>query len=466
MKRCSAGVLIRSLAAVLAGMLLAGITQRPAQAGPNDLIRVKRADGSRSSLHAKVVVISAKAQLKKSLAGEGDFIEPFAVFFRLKTPDGQLEQNGFYRVGDSLGNPLGWIKKEHLKSWNTRFVLAPLPPRSDRTFVVQADGGGEAKLKTVAEGKRRYAFISGPAKKTNEGKENPNGPFPVIVCCQAVRSSAGGADLTEELNNLKDLKLEIVFVFESTDFMTAKFENMTVLQSFQDLMGEMSRQAKADPILSKKMSIRFGLVEYQDSNKDADYVSRVPCPLTANLDEFMAAVRGLKPKLIKGDHAEDAISGLNSALAKSGWEQNSCKHVILIGSGSMQLYPDGSGPNQFGSSNNQVTKNYNRARGNPNIGANNAGLSLERLIAKASPEGGSIEVQARNRKMFHSVLGMKNLGRLDALCSVTSWLCGTVASPGSSTASCHRIVAPKVCFWRWSRTGRVSRQPRRSCRTG
>src|SRR5688572_18901838 len=96
-----------------------------ATAGPELLIR-SVVDGRQTSLYEKVVVTSGTASIAKMPGGEADPIEPFAIFFKLKTEDGQKEQGGFIRIGTSRGDPLGWIKKEHLTDWNTRFILDPI----------------------------------------------------------------------------------------------------------------------------------------------------------------------------------------------------------------------------------------------------------------------------------------------------------------------------------------------------
>jgi hypothetical protein len=393
-----------------------------ANADKKDLIRAAKTGGGQSSLFEKLVVISKKARLlatpDDSKDTKGDFISPFSVFFRMKTANGAKEQNGCYRVGDSDGTPLGWIQKEHVKSWNTRFVLEPLEPRPSRTFTVELDKDEKAELRTLPGGTRRFAFITNSPPLV-DGKENPNGPFPVVVCTQLVKSTADGNDLNDELQDLRNLKLEVVFVVESTDFMLADFGgNLTVKQTVQNMMKAVVRDAAEDEVLSKKKSVRFGLAEYQDCNRPGKpdipqpkFVSRMTQPLTNDFDRFLKAVDNFEPIAIGGDWPEDALSGLNTALDRAGWEKNSTKHIILVASGNMHHHRYGAGPNQYGSANNFRTRLYDRTdRQNlPFLGQNSSGISLQQLLAKANPEGGAIEVKARNAKRFHAILSGKPL---------------------------------------------------------
>src|SRR5689334_22453382 len=180
-------------------------------------------NGKQSTIFQKVVVISPKAQLRPKPGGEGQFIEPFAIFYKLRGDDGKAETAGHFRVGDSQGEHLGWIAKADVREWDTRFVLEPLDPSPERTFVVEVGDGSRAELKVVPGGKRRFAFITGSPAEGDAANED-NGPFPVIVCTAEVRSE-GSRSFTDELNDLKDMKLEIAFVLEATDFMLSKYDD-------------------------------------------------------------------------------------------------------------------------------------------------------------------------------------------------------------------------------------------------
>ena len=161
-----------------------------------------------------------------------------------------------------------------MKNWSTRFVLEPLQPAPGRVFAVTLDEGGEARLKAVPSGKRRFALITGPPQS-----ENPDdAAYPVIVYAGNVQGAGEGGTLSRERNRLRDLKLESVFVFEATDFMLSEYDDVTLLKSVKDMV----RQVTVDVEQNEEIAgaVRLGLVEYQDSTSLADFVSRITCPLT------------------------------------------------------------------------------------------------------------------------------------------------------------------------------------------
>lgn len=357
-------------------------------------------DGHKSTIFEKVVVTSAKAQLRAQPGGEGTFIEPFAIFYKLFTDDKRLEQNQHIRVGDSQGNPLGWIKSDDVAEWSTRFVLEPLEPTSDRTFEVKLDTDNTAKLKTIPGGKRRFAFITSAPSGGKDAAEN--GPFPVLVCTAEVRGE-GARSFTDELNDLKDLKLEIVFVLESTDFMLNEYDGKRLIDYMSELANQLASTVQSDAVLAKSGGVKFGIVEYQDTSKLADYAARVTLPLTDNTERFVTSVKNMKPKAIEGDWPEDVLAGLKESIDNSGWSSNSIKHVILIGQASMQTDPRGSGSNQFGGNWNFFTAKWERSNTDADCGYNSTNLSIERLIQLANSEGGTIDEKARAQKSFHSL---------------------------------------------------------------
>ena len=358
-------------------------------------------DGKPSSIYQKVIVTSSKAQLREKPGGEGTFIEPFAIFYKLRGDDGAVETAGHFRIGDSQGQPLGWIPKSDVQEWNTRFVLEPLEPTPERTFVVDVGGGSKAELKVIPGGKRRFAFITGASSRDKSASED-NGPFPVVVCTAEVRSE-GSRSFTDELNDLKDMKLEVVFVLESTDFMLNKYDGRELREYMIELANKLVASVKTDKDLSSSKGVRFGIVEYQDTSKLADYAARVRLPLTDDMDKFAASLKGIEPKAIKGDWPEDVLAGLNAAVNDVGWSKNSIKHIIHIGQASMQLDPRGSGANQFGGNWNTITGFFERSKPEADCGYNSTGLSIERIVQLANPEGGTIDEKARAQRSFHSL---------------------------------------------------------------
>ena len=379
--------------------LISATVPQIAQADKQQLIPAT-INGRKSTIYEKVVVTSPTAQLRPQAGGEGTFIEPFAIFYKLYTEDKRTEKNGHFRVGDSQGRPLGWIKTTDVSSWNSRFVLEPLDPTPDRAFEVMLADDNKARLQTVPGGKRRFAFITAAPEGDQETAEN--GPFPVLVCTAEVRGE-GAKSFTDELNDLKDLKLEIVFVLESTDFMFNEYEGKKLSEYTTDLANQLAGSVQGDATLAKTGGVRFGVVEYQDTSKKADFAARVSLPLSDNTEQFVTALKNLRAKKIQGDWPEDVLAGMQLAIDEAGWSKNSIKHVIQIGQASFQLDPKGRGTNQFGGNWNIITNIFERSNPEADCGHNSTGLSIDRLLQLANPEGGTIDEKARNQISFHSL---------------------------------------------------------------
>jgi len=361
---------------------------------------VKGKDGKSSPLFQKVVVTSDYAKLCKQGPGcdGGDPVEPYSIFYKLKTPAGAEEQDGWVRVGDSKGNAIGWIQRTNakgealLKDWATRFVLEPNEPAADREFRVKTDKG-TLKLNVVPAGKRRFAFITSAsdAKGANEAD------YDVFVCTASVQSERGA--LATEARKNENLTLEVVFVIEGTDFLLNKLDDMLVGDAIKKVILGCVSEIEADSSL--KDAARLGIVEYQDKSPKATLKSpRVTCPLTGDMGKVRSALANLTPVAIEGDFAEDVLGGLRVAVDDAGWDPLSCKHIILLGFASAQLYPQGQSPGNFPGRNNEITR---KAPPPEERGWNGAGLSIDQLIARANPLGGSADDKARSQRTFHAV---------------------------------------------------------------
>lgn len=385
--------------AVLSAALVA-LTTIPAQSAEDLLLPVKGKDGKSSPLFQKVVVTSDYAKLCKQGPGcdGGDPVEPYSIFYKLKTPAGAEEQDGWVRVGDSKGNAIGWIQRTNakgeavLKDWATRFVLEPNEPAADREFRVKTDKG-TLKLNVVPAGKRRFAFITSAsdAKGANEAD------YDVFVCTASVQSERGA--LATEARKLENLQLEVVFVVESTDFMLNEFDGMKIGDAVREVMESCVREIDSDPKL--KDAARLGVVEFQDTSPKANFKTpRVTCKLTSDMSTVRRSLSALAPAAIEGDFPEDVLGGLRVAIDEAGWQPDSCKHVVLLGFGSAQLYPRGQSQGNFPGRNNDVSR---RAPPPEDRGWNSSDLSIQQLIDRANPQGGSADDKARAQKTFHAI---------------------------------------------------------------
>lgn len=360
------------------------------------LIRVKDKQGRQTSLYEKVVVVSGKATLASSPEAAGEPIEPWAIFFRVKNDDGSVKPvNGRLRVGDASGKAVGWIGERDLKTWSTRFILDPIDPQRDRAFEVSLNGGGSAKQNATPVGKKRYALITNPPK----AEKGDDTEYPIIVYAGSVQESGQGGTLAKQRNELRDVKLEIMFVIESTDFMTIKFnkdEEKVLLDYVKESIRSLTGEIRKDENMRK--AVRLGFVEYQDSVPKASFTNRLTCDLTDDFDSFSKSLDRIAATELQDDWPDDILGGLNEAIAKASWSTNSVKHVILLGMGSCQLSSKGMNPPDSGKSS-ALQKAI--ARIIPS-GFNSTGMTISQLISRARPQGGS-DSRARTTKMLHAL---------------------------------------------------------------
>lgn len=362
-----------------------------------NLIRVKDKNGRDSSLLEKVVVVSDRAILAKTSNGQGEPIEPWSIFFRIKNEDGNSQSlNGRLRVGDAEGNPIGWIDEKDLKKWNTRFILDPIDPQPQRKFVVNVEGGGRAEQQAAPEGKKRYALIIDPPSS----EKGDDTLYPVIVYAGNVQGVGDAGTLAKQRNELSDVKLEIVFAIETNELMSAKFSTeKSLLQHVQLGIKEAVNTLQKDDKI--KTAVRFGLVDYKDSVAGSSYTSRVQCDLTDNLDLFLKKVDDLSSSKVEmDDWPADVLSGLNTAAQSTSWSENSVKHVVVLGIGSCQLANKGVFVPESGRNSGleEIIAQFNIRK----KGYNSTGMTISQLISRARPQGGSSS-RSRSAKMFHAL---------------------------------------------------------------
>lgn len=341
------------------------------------LVKVKRADGSESSIFQKVLVTTANANLVKA-PGEkgGQPLDPFTIFFRLKTDSGQLVEavgkDSYWRVGDEEGNPAGWIKTTSkfktdegkvvdgpaLKEWNTRLVLDPQNIATREKPLNLLDPGTRQVMipfrGAVDSGSgRALAFVLG------EANENDEYPCEFFI---------GRERTGDEPPDIQDLCLEIAFVLEMTDFMQWDWSeqqngSITGLSLIKDIVADIAKRVELTP--KAKGRVRFAVVQYQDingsniaaleANPDAELKPERPPFSTPNValdfastaGEVERGLSGLRPAQIGGDWAEDGLAGVVKALTGLSWKPTSSKHVILIGQGAMQTRPKGAQVSQY-----------------------------------------------------------------------------------------------------------------------
>lgn len=358
-----------------------------------------------------------------------DQILSYSMFFKLKPPANLASKTDWTYIGDGKGNPIGWIKNITLdpktkktvptyENWNTRFVLAPIP--SSKFEIINKETGqsldlaGEAKITKQGDTLSKELALVTEAPSKEQGDDTQ---YPVTVYTGPILGKEEGSALIKSANLLENLKMEVVFVVEATvgmdliNIFDSKGEKTTALQVAKEIISGTVKELNKNPEIAKV--VRFGLVEFQDDVKGKNFISRVSCDFTNDPDKVLSSLKNMKLCENSGDWPEDVIAGLNTALDMK-WNPSSIKHIILIGCSSAQLNKKGEGDDQYGnpgSSGKDLFFGAPRVATDENQGYNSAGFSIEDLIKKARPQGGSDSKNDLLVKTFHSVIIGKNQTR-------------------------------------------------------
>jgi hypothetical protein len=383
------------------------------------------------ALYKKVVVVRGGARLFEKLDDfpkVGKRLPVFSIFYRLETAKSDADK-GLVRVGTFDGKSLGWVEMKHMQEWNTRFVLEPIRPQADRTFVFRTrvkDREEEVALDALPEkGTHRcYGFV---LEKPDETKDEDDAVYKLFVSTGAQADSAGNVEVPNE----EETKLEIVFVLESSDFMNKRYgdDKKRLLDHLQDVVKLIAGEIGRDPELAK--AVRLGFVQYWDNvgwragdrrlERDPGlsagekkaiearlrassplFPAHLTCDLTDDPKKFSDGIMKLKATDLHDDWADDVIAGLNEAVRKAKWSKNSLKHVILIGSAACQLDAEGVNVSQDRpGKDNSFTRED--AKGPPlPRGFNSTGMSIQELLDRAQPGAGGTSVDLSHR-FFHAL---------------------------------------------------------------
>lgn len=362
------------------------------------LVHVTGPSGARTSLLAKVVVVSSKATLSPTPEDRGEPIEPWAIFFRVRNADGTTDTvNGKVRVGNSEGRAIGWLGVNEVRNWNTRFILDPIDPQPGRAFAFKGSDQKLNRQNAAPEGKRRYALIT-ETPKEDKGDDTE---YPVVIYAGNVQAVGSEGTLAKERNELSNVKLEIMFVIESTDFMKVKWDDRPLLDYLKDFVKDVIGSIHQTPSLEG--AVRLGFAEYQDNVPAAKFTSRLTCNLTDDYNGFVRKLDTVEATQLDDDWPDDVLAGVYEAVQNASWSANSVKHVILIGAASCQLTKRGENPPQLGlSGSNALLRSNTRPRG-----YNSTDLTIDRLISLARPQAG--DSKARQTKTLHAMLLGKQL---------------------------------------------------------
>jgi hypothetical protein len=253
-------------------------------------------------------------------------LDPFTILFQYKPESGV---NGQYIFGTSDGNKvIGKINKDFVEQWKTRFGLFPVY-KNDKPLL-KIDGKDIENIGLNAEGIKQYALILenlSVASKEDEEKA------PLKVCCfkgnVAIQTQKGKFEGNTQVNRdkaAKDMTFDFVYVIDTTASMEPLIEMAKSIANAT--VAELNKLA-----IETKQKIRFGIVEYRDSTNPAlGFVSRCSCKLTNGFNDFTKVLEKLKcAEEGSIDIPEEVFAGLKTAIDEAGWEDNSKKHIILLG---------------------------------------------------------------------------------------------------------------------------------------
>ena len=395
------------------------------------LVNAKREDGSESLILQKVLVTSASASLVAT-PGEkgGQPLDPFTIFFRLKTDSGALEQKSgkdtYWRVGDEEGNPAGWIKTKApfktddgelvfgpaVKEWNTRLVLDPQAIATrDKPLELLDPTSKEVMIPfrgAIDSGSgRALAFVLGEA---NEDEE-----FPCEFFIGRERSG-------NEPMDIQDLGIDIAFVLEMSDFMLWKWTDdgsVTGLSLLRDTVTDIVSKVSNSPKAEGR--VRFASVLYQDAmganvearEKNPNLEPAPEAPIYADphvLSDFdqggsglTSALAGTRAIPIGGDWREDGLAGISKAVNELSWRKESSKHVILIGQGAFQIFPRGEQVSDC-DDDGRHPMGYNQyQKPNEYYGWSSTGKNISDIISMTQGSGKDLDAVLQ-RKVLHAIL--------------------------------------------------------------
>lgn len=395
----------RPLVAFLALVLISPTLSHALAKDGKEMLVPVMIDGKPSQILQKVIVINKNARLLDSPGSRTNSrLKPCQIFYRMKADDGSLESTSgkdtYWRVGDSEGREKGWIDKDFLALWNTRFVLDPLGiATQDKPFKLFAAGDhDELGEITAGVGEYSLAFVTDKPQDDEE--------FPVAVYIGPITESADESDETA-------LGMDVAFVLEMTDFAFFEWppDNRKSVEFIQDIISRFASRANDKP--SVKGRVRFAVVQYQDTaGKKGDgplFIAEKVTDFVTSEQQLRTSMQGLKPKLIGGDWPEDGIAGVKLALDELRWGQHSTKHVVVIGAGPFQDKTKGNQVSMFGSENNPITNPNDGVRRDGIIpyGWSSTGLDIRGITAHASQGRNSAATEIdglKAIKTLHAIL--------------------------------------------------------------
>lgn len=340
---------------------------------------------------AAKVIVTREQGAKLFSEPDGDAVDELPAMqirFLHDDPNGAQSDDPAERkwllVSRDGSTPDGWLRQEDVALWKTRSALEPKAD-ANRVFKIldarSRDGNPLDDIEYAGDAPNNYKLLA-PILTPRESEDDP---YEIFVFGGNTASSPQGG--TESIA-FEDLKLEIVFVVDTTASMTPLIEGVKeVMKSIAD--GYSNAKDGNGRLIAERL--RFGLVEYQDMTPGLT-PANVRIPL-CELRSFMKEIEGVVSADIGSvEWEEDVVAGLYSAMehsgdGKVGWTTNSSKHIILCGDAS--CLP-------------------------PSHPKSSTGKSIEDVLLLGHPNNIAEDSRrARAQYTFHSILALNIDGRED-----------------------------------------------------
>ncbi|MBQ7585281.1 MAG: VWA domain-containing protein [Desulfovibrionaceae bacterium] len=319
---------------------------------------------------------SGKTALKSNLPS-------FSSYFVYTRPAGELlaTGEGWYEVGsDDKGTVVGWLKAEDVFEWKQTMCLAYTHPEGRHPVLMFED---DDYLKTLIESsddlrsKTASEFYKAIDEAASASKPLPKN-FPItsiepkmavdlaknftllpildheaveieerearLLRIAAISSSAKDRQKSDirsdniqylkhatttssnQVSALKDISFDVVWVIDTTRSMGPYIEKA------REVMRGISKTIADRPELAGKVA--FGAWGYRDSSEieGLEYVTHNFTPKLLPVDQFLTAMEDIKETSVDSRvFDEDVFSGVNDAINKTAWRENSIRIIILVG---------------------------------------------------------------------------------------------------------------------------------------
>ncbi len=293
------------------------------------LVRVGE-NGERKGVCRKLVITPSRGEEVPILDSAAGVLvqkaEPFGFYFMLKEDDKETVGKGeYYRVGNGLGKPVGYVHKDLVTKWDTMFCIEPYTGSGDAKFRVNLKGGEHAVYESSATTENVRCFVLSSDVKSKDIKDEDT-PYEVLLYSGAARTANASPEEREADGEFDptDTPLEIVFVIDTTASMEP------LIEVAKKVAIDASEMLSAGSEL-QNANVAFGLVEYRDGQA-GNFDARVVCKLTKQRNQFATALKSLSAQG-GGDKPEAVGRGLDMAIdpAKVGWSERGNRQIVLLG---------------------------------------------------------------------------------------------------------------------------------------